>query len=268
MHRPEMHQDCPRLWLVSGTGEGPELAAQLLQRGWQLTVSVVSPSAAQAYRSHPGLAIHVGALGDEAGVEAELARAAAAGRPYGVVVDASHPFARQVSHQLAAVCRRRGQRLLRLQRPIPEGPATLLPELKELRGLPLQGESLLLAIGARQLGQAVACSPGARHHARLLPRAHALQQAMAAGLSPERVACLRPGAGLAVEGALLRRWRIGTVLARQSGGATERLWRHLCSREGLRLILLARPPEPEGSELLAQGALLEVLDALLPPPGL
>ncbi|MCP9807080.1 precorrin-6A/cobalt-precorrin-6A reductase [Cyanobium sp. T1B-Tous] len=268
MHRPEMHQDCPRLWLISGTGEGPELAAQLLQRGWQLTVSVVSASAAQAYRSHPGLAIHVGALGEQAGVEAELASAAAAGRPYRVVVDASHPFARQVSHQLAAACRRRGQRLLRLLRPTPEGPATLLPRLEDLRALPLQGESLLLAIGARQLAQAVACSPGARHHARLLPSAHSLQQAMAAGLGPERVACLRPGAGVEVEWALLRRWRIGTVLARQSGGATERLWRQLCSREGLRLLLLARPPEPEGSELLTQGALLEALEALVPPPGL
>jgi precorrin-6A/cobalt-precorrin-6A reductase len=85
---------------------------------------------------------------------------------------------------------------------------------------------------------------------------------MAAGLAPERVACLRPGSGEAVEWALVRRWRIGTVLARQSGGSTERLWRHVCSREGLRLLLLARPPEPEGSELLSQGALLETLDVL------
>ena len=262
MHRPEIHQDCPRLWLISGTGEGPELAAALLERGWQLTVSVVSPSAAQAYRSDPGLAIQVGALGGEAGVEAELAAAATAGRPYRVVVDASHPFARQVSRQLAAVCSHRGQRLLRLLRPSPEGPATLLAGLEDLRAIPLAGESLLLAIGARQLAQAVACSPGARHHARLLPSAHSLQQAMAAGLAPERVACLRPGSGQAVEWALVRRWRIGTVLARQSGGSTERLWRHVCSREGLRLLLLARPPEPEGSELLSQGALLETLDVL------
>jgi precorrin-6A/cobalt-precorrin-6A reductase len=178
------------------------------------------------------------------------------------VVDASHPFARQVSRQLAAVCSHRGQRLLRLLRPSPEGPATLLAGLEDLRAIPLAGESLLLAIGARQLAQAVACSPGARHHARLLPSAHSLQQAMAAGLAPERVACLRPGSGEAVEWALVRRWRIGTVLARQSGGSTERLWRHVCSREGLRLLLLARPPEPEGSELLSQGALLETLDVL------
>ncbi len=264
MHRPEMHQDCPRLWLISGTGEGPDLAAHLLKQGWQLTVSVVSPPAAQAYQSHPGLTIRIGALGGEAGVVAELEAAAAAAHPYAVVVDASHPFARQVSHQLAAVCGLRGQRLLRLRRPSLEGPATLLARLEDLAAVPLAGQSLLLAIGARHLAAAVACSPGARHHARLLPNPPALQQAMAAGLAPGRVACLRPGSGLEVERALVRRWGITTVLARQSGGPTEQLWRQISASEGPTLLLLRRPEEPAGVEVLDPVALLATLDAWVP----
>ena len=259
MHRPEMHQDCPRLWLISGTGEGPALAAQLLQRGWQLTVSVVSPSAAQAYRAHPGLAIHIGALGEESGVEAELAIAAAAGRPYRVVVDASHPFACLVSRQLAAVCKQRRQRLIRLLRPPLTGAATILPSLEDLRSQSLQGQSLLLAIGARQLNVALACSPGARYFARLLPSPRALQLAMAAGLAADQVACLRPGSELEVERSLIRRWRITTVLARQSGGATEQLWRQLCAGPGPELLLIGRPAEPAGVQAFSQTCLLEAL---------
>ncbi|MEX0589233.1 MAG: precorrin-6A/cobalt-precorrin-6A reductase [Cyanobium sp.] len=270
MHRPEMHQNGPRLWLISGTGEGPALAAELLNAGWQLTVSVVSPPAALAYGLHPWLTIRIGALRGEAGVEAELGAAAAAGNPYLAVLDASHPFARQVSFQLAAVCQRRGNRLLRLRRPSLEGPATILSSLDDLGAVPLIGKFLLLAIGARQLARAVACSPGARHHARLLPTAASLQQAMAAGLGPERVACLRPGSGLAVERALVRRWRITTVLARQSGGSTEELWRGICAAEGLHLLLLRRPEEPAGVEALDRAALLAKLALLAscrPSPG-
>ncbi len=259
-----MHQDCPRLWLISGTGEGPDLAVHLLNQGWQLTVSVVSSPAAQAYRSHPALTIRIGALGGESGVAAELEAAAAAGQPYAVVVDASHPFACQVSHQLAAVCGLREQRLLRLRRPCLEGPATLLAGFEDLAAVPLAGQSLLLAIGARHLAAAMACSPGARHHARLLPNAPALQQAMAAGLAPGRVACLRPGSGLEVERALVRRWGITAVLARQSGGLTEQLWRQISASEGLDLLLLRRPEDPAGAELLDQAALLATLDAWVP----
>jgi len=253
------NQDCRRLWLVAGTGEGPELAERLLALGWQLTVSVVSAPAALAYRPHPALSLRVGALAGEAAVEAELAAAATSGHPYAVVVDASHPFACQVSRQLEAGCTRRGQRLLRLQRPTLKGPATLLPTLEDLRAVPLAGQHLLLAIGARQLAAAVSLSPGALHHARLLPSASSLQQAMAAGLSGERVACLRPGSTLAVERALVRRWRISTVLARQSGGFTEELWRRICRSEGLSLLLLCRPQELAGVESLDAAALLATL---------
>ncbi len=259
MHRPDIHQVCRRLWLVAGTGEGPELAEQLLALGWQVTVSVVSAPAALAYRAHPALTLRVGALGGEAAVAAELAAAATSGSPYAAVVDASHPFACQVSRQLVAGCARRGQRLLRLQRPTLEGPATMLQALEDLRTVPLEGRCLLLAIGARQLAAAVSLSPGALHHARLLPSASSLQQAMAAGLEAERVACLRPGAALEVERALVRRWGITTVLARQSGGPTEQLWRRICQRNGLDLLLLRRPPEPAGVESLDAAALLATL---------
>ena len=254
-----MHQASPRLWLIGGTGEGPELAERLLQRGWQLTVSLVSAPAALAYRSHPGLTLRVGAIDGEQGVRAELAAAEAVGRPYAVVVDASHPFACLVSRQLAAACAQRGQRLIRLLRPPLTGAATILPSLEDLRSQSLQGQSLLLAIGARQLNVALACSPGAHHYARLLPSPSALQQAMAAGLAADQVACLRPGSGLEVERALLRRWRINKVLARQSGGPTELLWRQLCASPGLQLLLIGRPAEPAGVEALSQEDLLGAL---------
>jgi len=135
----------------------------------------------------------------------------------------------------------------------------LLPDLLALGEQVAVGERLLLAIGGRQLACVVEQSPQAVHHARLLPAAPGLQQAMAAGLAPERVACLRPGGNGELERALCRRWAISSVLCRRSGGVSEGLWHGISASLGLRLLLLDRPPEPQGSERLALEALLRRL---------
>ena len=243
----------------------------------------------------------MGALAGGEAIRQRLAMAAASGQPYAAVVDASHPFARQISAQLAeALGQQKQQRqlaqghledrptgqlpaqplLLRLERPLLSNPSDrLLADLEALaphRLAPhsLAGRRLLLAIGARQLGRAVALSPGALHHARLLPTAEALQRAMAAGIAPERLACLRPGGGgeAALLAALLRRWRIDVILCRQSGGITETLWRQLAASQGCELLLLRRPADPAGVTGLAEAELLARLEQLrqhllVQPPG-
>lgn len=254
----------PRLWLIAGTGEGPLLAQRLLQRGWRLRVSVVTDAATRAYGAHPDLELAVGPLGDAAGggadaaVQRELLRARSRSEAFHWLVDASHPFARRISASLVSACAAQGQPLLRLQRPLlPCGRAQLLNDLADLPAHSRPGERLLLAIGARRLAEAIHASPGARHHARVLPSPQALRQALAAGLPSDRLACLRPSAASEpIEAALCRRWRIDSVLCRQSGGANEQRWHRLCEELDLRLLLLRRPPEPSGVPALAMGELL------------
>lgn len=276
---PPPHQTpSPWIWLIAGTGEGPPLAARLLERGWRVRVSLVSAAAGRAYPPHPRLVVTVGAIGagdggePAAAVLAELRSAAAAGQPYRWMVDASHPFARRISAAVAEACRLQGQPLLRLKRPLPTATgARILADLPALAQEPLAGRRLLLAIGARRLAEAIGHCPGAVPHARLLPSPAALRQAMAAGLPPERVACLRPAAdaaaAAAIEAALCRRWGIEVVLCRRSGGPSESHWRRICRDLGLRLLLLERPPEIAGVPTLPLGALLERLGDPPPPPG-
>jgi precorrin-6A/cobalt-precorrin-6A reductase len=275
MHDPAGRQRL-RLWLIAGTGEGPRLASQLLERGWRLEVSVVSEAASLAYPAHRRQRLLVGALAGGEAIRQQLAAAALEGQPYAAVVDASHPFASQISHQLAAALQQQiadrpsGPQpaqplLLRLVRPLLSSPADrLLVNLKALAHHRLAGTRLLLAIGARQLAEAVALSPGALHHARLLPNPEALQRAMAAGIAPQRLAPLRPGGNgeAALLAALLRRWRINAILCRQSGGITETLWRQLAASQGCELLLLQRPTDPAGMTGLAEAELLAKLEQL------
>jgi precorrin-6A/cobalt-precorrin-6A reductase len=245
-----MHQG-RRLWLLAGTGEGPDLAHALLQRGWRLRVSVLTAAATRPYRALFGAAaaealeLTTGAFGGAQGLAAALRQAIAAADPFMAAVDATHPFAQRISADLLDACAAERVPLLRLSRqPLPLGDAELLPNLQALSGLELGDQRVLLALGARQLDAAVQCSPRALHHARLLPQPGALQLALAAGLLPERLACLRPTAGGQIEAALVRRWRIGTIVCRQSGGRSEALWHRVSQACGARLLLLARPLEP------------------------
>lgn len=259
MHGQDLHQwspaavsqgSVPWICLVSGTGDGPPLAKALLQRGWNVLVCVVTATAARAYTPHPHLQIRVGAFASDAELEAVLQR----WQPRWCV-DATHPFACEISQRLERVCQGRQQGLLRLERCGPAGseqgtdtaPPALalqpLQDLKQLRDHDWRGQRLLLAIGSRQLPQALAHSAGAIHFARVLDHPSSVQLALAAGLSDAHLACLRPdpsGSG-EIEQALCRRWRISSVLCRRGGGRSERLWRKVCQELGLRLLLLDPP---------------------------
>ena len=277
MHDPPLHQASPRLWLFAGTGEGPPLASALLAMGWHVKLSLVSGAASRAYGPHPRLDLAIGAIGTPDAIGAVLDRALADGVPFQVVVDATHPFACQISADLAEVCLARSQPLLRLRRggSGPQGPSQakgvqVLPGLESLSDLNMRQEKVLLAIGHRQLARAVELTPGAVHHARLLPHPTSLQQAMAAGVAPNRLACLRPSAGpggasftASLEEALVRQWGITTILARQSGGVTEACWRDVAQRLSLTLLLLQRPAEPEGVPAFGQAELLSQLAILI-----
>lgn len=267
-HGPRMHQG-QRLWMLAGTGEGPVLAASLLRQGWRLRVSLVTAEAALAYgdlephRAAGHLELQHGALGGEPAIAAVLAQARLGGDPFAAVLDATHPFARSISRDLASACAAAAVPLLRLVRPqLQAGSAVVLNDLRALGQIDLKAQRLLLALGSRQLAAAVQHSMGAVHHARVLPSPQALQLALAAGLAPERIAVLRPTAGFAIEAALVHRWGISVIVCRQSGGSIEAGWQQISERCGCRLLLLARPAEPAGVESLSMEALQRKLGQL------
>jgi precorrin-6x reductase len=82
---------------------------------------------------------------------------------------------------------------------------------------------------------------------------------MAAGLRAQRVACLRPTESGLIETALIQRWQIDVILARQSGGAPEGRWQRIAAQEGCRLLLLRRPSAGHAVPAFTQEALLRQL---------
>ncbi|QNJ02469.1 precorrin-6A/cobalt-precorrin-6A reductase [Synechococcus sp. PROS-U-1] len=239
--------DQRRVLLLAGTGEGPQLVRDLTRRHWRVSVSVVTPSAANAYAGLALEGISVGALQGIGGITDALRQAG----PFRWVLDATHPFASQISHALVRACAEVGQPLVRYERRLePLGGASLVTDAQALAALPLQGQRLLLAIGGRHLPVMAAAvrRAGAIPYGRALPSPDGLCAALRAGLPPDHLAVVRPLQGDvagAIERALCRRWGISAVLCRQSGGVTEQLWHRLTRELELSLLLLRRPAPPD-----------------------
>ena len=242
--------------LLAGTGDGPRLARLLQQQGWMVQVSVVTQAAARSYGTLGLAGIRTGALQGQAGIAAMLERQG----PFRWVVGATHPFAVQISSDLAMVCRTLGQPLVRYERSMePLGRGRLLKDAAQLESAGLKDQRLLLAIGGRQLAviASIARDGGANLFARCLPSAEGVRSALSAGLPPDHLAVVRPLQGVspgAIEHSLCRRWGITAVLCRQSGGISERLWHRIALELDLTLWLLQRPSPPADVELVEDDA--------------
>jgi len=153
--------DQRHVWLLSGTGEGPALAAALVSQGWRVSVSVVTVGAAAAYADLPLENLWTGPLAGVQGIRWVIDQANLVNQGFDWVVDATHPFAVQISVDLRRACEQSMQPLLRFERPMePFTEASLIATSADLARQKLQGSRLLMALGARHLGQAVAADDG------------------------------------------------------------------------------------------------------------
>ncbi len=252
-----MMKNCHRhLWLLTGTGEGPEFAASLSRKGWRVTVSVVSEKAAIPYLDFDLESLLVGDLGGYLGIRRVLENAYQKHNGFDWVIDATHPFATLITSSLEKVCRELSQPLLRFERPILKVTnASLIKNVEDLSNYDLTGQSMLIALGARHLKAAINSveKSGATAYARILPSSQSLKTALASSIQEDHLAPLRPfeslSAGYKYEAALCRRWNINNVLCRQSGGLIEKMWQKLCSDLGIDLWLIARPTYNKNLEI-------------------
>jgi len=251
------------VWLLSGIGEGPALANLLIEQGWKVSVSVVSVQASWPYFEMSLSSLLVGPIKGIEGIKEVFEDAEHLHEGFDWVIDATHPFAVEISSSLQKACKEVHQPLLRFERPLNKAPRTyLIEDSKELANHSLQGRNILMALGARFLRETVdaAHQSGAKVFARVLPTPESLKQSLRCLLLDSHLAVIRPLKGRHVgdlERALCRRWSITDVVCRQSGGLTENLWQEICKDQNIKLWLVSRPKLAVGVEVFNS------LDALL-----
>jgi len=236
-----------RVLILAGSGEAAGLAeACARQPGLEVISSLAGRTAAP--RALPG-AVRVGGFGGAAGLE-EFLRARGVDR----LVDASHPFAAQISRNAAVACRASGVPRLRLLRPPwPKQPGDRWHEVDDLAAaaalLPQIGRRAFLTVGHKEL----AAFAGLERTWLLIRTIEA-----AAGVPPERALCLQARGPFASgdEVALMRRHRIDVLVTKASGGEATYAKLAAARSLGLPVIMVRRPPPPAGPVVSSVSAAL------------
>lgn len=227
------------LWLIGGTQESAQLAKAIAHTHISCIISVTTESARALYPPAPNLQVWVGRF-TLAQIQEFLQQ-----QQIVAVLDASHPYAVEISQLAIAATQKLKIPYLRYERPsLDQGTRGEVLDSFEtlLSGNYLQGQRVLLTVGYRPLYLFQPWQDRATLFARILPSAIALAAADWAGFTPDRLICLRPPIFADLEKALWQQWKISLVVTKASGTpGGEDVKRTVAAQLGVPLIVINRP---------------------------
>jgi len=237
-----LHRDRPgpaRLLILGGTAEAAALARAALDRlGGRIEVTTALAGRTEEPRALPGR-VRIGGFGGSEGLAAYLSEAGV-----DLLIDATNPFAEQISRHARLASEQAGIERLVLERPPwRRDPLDRWIEVDDLSGaasaVARVGRRCFLTVGAGEL-DAFAERAEVNFVVRMIdPPKQALP------LASYEVVLGRGPFTLASERELLRRHRIDVLAAKASGGAATEAKLIAAREAGLPVVMLRRPkPEP------------------------
>ena len=231
------------IWLIGGTSESVTLAKAISLCQIPLVITVTSQSAQALYPV--GSNILVGCMNQiqmQSFCQNNLIQA---------VVDASHPYAVEVSRQAIAVTAQLNLPYLRFERTNYQPSDSIAPNSSIIQldsfttllsGKYLQNQRVLLTVGCKSLPLFQAWQHRATLFARILPKLESLEIALESGFTSDRLIAIRPPISTNLEMALWQKWQISIVVTKASGRAGgEDIKRQVATELNVPLIIIARP---------------------------
>ena len=232
-----------KILLFGGTGEGRALAEWMLAERIPCTVCVATEYGETLLP--PGVEARVGRM-------AQDEMAALMARGYALAVDATHPYAVEVTENIRAAAAETGLPCLRLVRrsdgedgplraPDMAGAAALL---KELPG------NVLLTTGSKELHHFAVPGLAERCFPRVLPMVDSLERCLKLGFPPKNIICMQGPFSRELNVALLRQYQIKTLVTKDTGGYGGFREKAEAAREaGCALLVVERPRAEDGLTL-------------------
>ncbi|MEJ2624378.1 MAG: cobalt-precorrin-6A reductase [Pseudolabrys sp.] len=244
-----------RILILGGTSEARELAARLAQRNdLAVTLSLAGRTAAPAAQAVP---VRSGGFGGKAGLAAYLTE-----HHIDALIDATHPFAANISANAAQAVTTTGVPLLTLQRPpwqMIAGDRWIdVNDVDEAVGaLGATPRRVFLAIGRQDVNAFVA----APQHAYVVRSIDPVEPPLA--LPHAEYSLARGPFDTSAECELITTRGIGIVVAKNSGG--EATYGKIAAARALRLpvVMIRRPPAPTGPTVATIDAAAAWLDHAL-----
>lgn len=223
--------------IFGDTTEGRLLAQALSQRGRSATVSVATPLGAQELEGLSGITPLVGRK-----TGAEMA---ALLKNFDRCVDATHPYAVEVSRNVRAACEEAGvplRRLLREKSAHEAGHWVESPQ-EAARWLGERCGNVLLAIGAKELS-AFQNLQRERLFPRVLPVVESILACQEAGIPTRNIIALHGPFSQDLNRAMLEQYHIRYLVTKDGGRAGGFEEKAAAAREaGAELVVIGRPPE-------------------------
>lgn len=226
--------------IFGGTTEGRELAEFCAAKGIPASVSVATEYGAELLPHSRGIHELVGKLD-----EAEISSLLKSGR-YSAVIDATHPFARNVSANIKAACAEADIRCLRLLREETAPLGRLFNSIHEIvEYLNTSEKNALITTGGNSLAEYTAVRNfRERLTVRILPAEGAAERCAALGFAPENVILEKGPFSVEQNTAHIKAARAELLVTKESGAAggfpEKAEAARLCGAE---LLTLRRPAE-------------------------
>lgn len=232
-----------KLLIFSGTTEGKRLCRALLKRGgFCITVSVATEYGAQSMEELSGCSVLKGRLDEE-----QMERLFCA-EHFDAVVDATHPYAVEVTKNIALACKKTDTRYLRLLReaePLTEHCLAVKDAKGAAQALAGTRGNILLTTGTKELREF--CNVPeyrARMYPRVLPFVESIAACLELGFERSHIIAMQGPFCEELNLALIRQYSIRYLVTKESGktgGFVEKI--SAAKRAGIEAIVIERPKE-------------------------
>ncbi len=243
-----------KIWIIGGTTDSGYLVQAIISGAFanndfancsfDYVVTVTTPEAQNLYSDKQKVVIGI--------MNREQMKQFCHLHEIAIIVDASHPFATEVSQNAIAISQNLRLPYLRYERK--ELSANNLEQENNnqnisldsfdelLEGNYLSNHRVLLTVGCKVLPQFKSWHNRTTLFARILPKLNSLKIALDSGFTSDRIIALRPPYSKDLEVALWQQWQISLVVTKASGKAGgEDLKQKVANSLNIPLITITRP---------------------------
>lgn len=237
-----------RVVIFGGTAEGRRLTELLAECEFDIDVCVATEYGGSLLPVRTNVNVHVGRMDEE-----EMVCFLRARTP-DYCVDATHPYASEVSGNIVRACMRqekrlRHLRLLRGEQAVSEGEITYVDTIAAAAEFLRETEgNILITTGSKEIAQyTVIDAYEERCVVRILPTVEAVQKCESLGFQGSRLICMQGPFSEALNYELLKQYDIRWMVTKSTGSCGG--FRDKCEaavRADVHTIIVGRPPEQGG----------------------
>lgn len=228
--------------VFSGTSEGRKLAEILASHGISVTVCVATEYGQEVMADSERITVFVGRLNQQE-IEALLQK-----KPWDAVIDATHPYAAEVTENIRKACENQGKEVLRLVRGEGEKEEYVhYVDSTEEAAVYLnktQG-NIFLTIGSKEIAKYMELiEDTSRIYARILPGTAELEKCHQLGLKGKQIICMQGPFSQELNLAMMREVQAAWLVTKETAGAggyPEKI--QAARRAGAKAIVIKRPKE-------------------------